>query len=206
MRLISKINVSGLNYFVILCDTKSSQEWYLVSQIHPKNFAKVDEAQLENSLVTSDLYTTNYKDYIVEAIKRSKKTGKVQTLRKTGLVNILDKILESYIDARDLAYPKENILSNSSETAFENIESFSAMYGSYRISYKKDEGVYLYLSFKANGLDLDFSTNSKIKLPKGLEFVDEVSSGPSNIDIASLPNININTLSSITVRCLFAPS
>ena len=138
MRLLSRINVSGFDYFVILCDTKSAQEWYLVSQIHPKNYAKVGDAQLENSLVTQDLYTTKYNEYVVESMKRSKKTGKVQTLKKTGLINVLDRILESYIDARDLAYPKENILSESSDASLEGVESFSAMYGSYLISYKKE--------------------------------------------------------------------
>ena len=197
MKLLSKVNISGFDYYVALNDTKGSQDWYLVSVIHPKNYSKVGKDQLVDSLSTADLYTNSYGEYVVEGVRRSKKTGKVQTLRTSRVVNTLDKIISSYIDARDLAYPKENIIATSSDVDLENKESFSAMYKDYLISYEKIDGIYYSLTFSANGFDLKFSQNSKLRFPKNLEFVGSTSSSKTSIAVASLPTIDVKSLSNI---------
>lgn len=196
MKLLSTIELYGFLYYVVLSDLKGGQEWYLVSKIHPKNYTKVGKEREENCLTFADLTKGGYEDYIVEGIKRSKKTGKIKVLDTTRMAGTLNKILDSYSDARDISYPKSCIDTNSVVDGLERRESFSASYEDYHIYYEKTDGVYDRLEFSTSSMNLTFSVNNKIRIPKKLNFIESKRTSKS-LAVASLPTIDVESLGNV---------
>lgn len=191
MKLLGEIELDGLPFFLSLEDTKAAQKWYLYSQIHPDNFAKVGPERYENSLTEAHLLRKSQPEYLLEACVRSKKTGKSKIYKDSRR---LDRVIKAFLDARDLAYPKDSIYMDEDVFLPYRKRSFIAGYGGYKISYIQKDGIYYSLEFKANGINCNLKEFA-VKTPRGLDFQDIKISESKLLNAASIQDIGFKALS-----------
>jgi DNA polymerase I-like protein with 3'-5' exonuclease and polymerase domains len=195
MRLISDIEISDFRYFLVLDDTKSAQRWFLFSEIHPENFAKLGKARYENSLTLKMLTSKSRLEYMTESISRSKKTGEIKAYGRTP---ILDKVMQAFIEARDFSYPKDSIFVN--ETRFDPLpeRDYTASYGGRAVSFRQEEGLYSKLEFSTPEISVNLQSNFKIKIPQKIpyETIDQAKVR-NNADVVSIDKVDFKALNSM---------
>ena len=192
MKLIGSYLDSGLRYYVILHDVKGSNTWYLVSETHPKDYAKSPAERAENALTTLNLVEGKYNEYLLEAISQSKVTGKVKVYKGLRRIN---KVFDAFIQARDLSYPKDNVIVN--ENDYKNFgvnKIFKAKYGDYSIDFSKTNGIYDNVSFSTPEIELELKPFENIKLLKKLEFKEVPKSETYKAEVVSVNQIDVEFL------------
>lgn len=194
---MGKIDFSGFNYFVVLNDTKGNQSWYLFSEIHPKNYAKLGEERFENALTLNKLFEGGCGEYLVESLVRSKQTGKVRIL-ETGGANRLNQIMKAFIDCRDYSYSKDEIMEN--EVSYEPlpIRQFTARSNSCFINYKTVDGLFDGITFDDGRINLNLTRNEYVKIPKKISYVKDEGTSKLMSSVVSINKINRDELGKIT--------
>lgn len=168
MNLISYLEFEGFEYYVLLKDAKNSQSWYVFSVVHPDDFALLGEDRYKRALRPSDINGNKSKEYLMEALTKSKSNGKSKSF---GRLHIIENLLRTYVDCRDFNYPKTSIVINSNVYVPERIRKFEAHATNMNISYEIEGNVFKYLSFSNSVYSLDFKEVSGVSAPRSLEWV-----------------------------------
>lgn len=169
MKLLSTINMSGFDYYVVLEDTTGAQKWFLYSVIHPDNFLLTGSDRYENSLNIAKMLKEDCRDYLLESITISKTTGVVKySIGRERLTNIFN----SFVEARDYSYPDGKIMDDTDEFTTNRVRSFSASSGSYSMNYKQVDNVYQTLRFSTDQHSLSFTEVTKLKLVRKLSYTE----------------------------------
>lgn len=167
MNLLSFLEYEGFEYYVLLRDNKSAQSWYVFSVIHPDDYVKTGDDRYGRALRPAMIKGAKSKDYLVEALSKSKNNGKSKSY---GRLHIINSVLKAYVDCRDFNYPKSAILTNTNEYVPERVRVFEADTQNISIKYRSVDNVLEYLTFSNNVYSLDFREVAGVTVPKSLEW------------------------------------
>lgn len=195
MKLVSEIELNGFPYYIILNDLKGAQNWYLYSRIHPKNYSKIGEDRMKDSIDLQNLMITSCDEYLIEGLSRSKKTGKTKVFKRADNLN---KILRAFIDSRDLSYPKDSIYENNIEFDDSSTRTFEARFKNYYIRYSQVDNLYTDLRFRFGEIEVGFAPNNFIKLPKKLEYKEANNETKLAVEVVSIEKVDVEVLKSLT--------
>lgn len=195
MRLIDTVRISDFQYYVVLVDTTSYQRWYLFSEIHPSKYAEVGAKRYEDSLTLDMLYTKSRPEYLIEAIHRSKKTGKTAVYKDTRRLNDL---LKSYLDARDYSYPKSAVIYDESEWLPVPTRRLAEAHGNFRYEVETENGVIKNLKFTTPNHNMNFIPNNNIKVPRSIKFEEKKQMAESLMELVSINAVSYETLEQLT--------
>lgn len=195
MRLLDTVRISDFQYYVVLVDTKSYQRWYLFSEIHPSKYAEVGAKRYEDALTLDMLYSKSRPEYLVEALHRSKKTGKTAVYKDPRR---LGDILKSYLDARDYAYPKSAVIIDESEWLPVPTRRLAVAHGNYSYEVETENGIMNSLKFRTPSLTMNFIQANNIKLPRKVEFEEKKQMEENLMELVSINAVSYETLEQLT--------
>lgn len=166
MRMLAgEISFSGTKYFLCLYNVREIEYFALLSQVHREDRVKMLSGEKLGHVVIKDVdQIKRYYDegYVLEGVKRYKKTGKVETYGKT---NVLMRVMDAMSYAKSYRFNKEDVLdSYSGVDVGEYIQSFSAGDDNLQYNYEMRDGEYFYLRIKNASIAFELS-NMDWKIP-----------------------------------------
>lgn len=199
MKLLGNLRYASENYYVYLNDIKSKETWYLISPFHKKDIANhLLGMPLQYPVIDSTLYFEKNKvssDYIIEAVSRTKISGRVEIYEK---YLILDKLLSTLNYCRSYSFKESNVLENSNRLSNGNlIHTLIAKDSTVSISMVSSNKLYSSLEFKYNDIDISIRENTKIKLESDLEFVEASKSTRKKVLLSSVKSLDYESLGEI---------
>lgn len=115
MLLVSKLNMNGSDYFLVMRNLKKKSKWYLYSVVHPDDFLKSTEEQNKRLFSISMLsrpYNKGCKEYCVESLELFCNKPKAYY----GRLHVLNDVIDAYSRAKTYGYTKSEVISSTTTT------------------------------------------------------------------------------------------
>lgn len=197
MLLLGEVIVDKTKYYLGLKELSNADIYYLISTKHvddllPDTLDASSHVMIQDVEALKDYYTT---DYLLEAVKKSRKSGEVQ---KFGKSSTLELVLDAFYHARCYAFKPENITTNKREVAVGDVcEEFSAKDGKVLFFYIKRNGSYKELSVSYRNISFSLHPVSFNLSLKGVTFTKAQKEVAKRIMLSTVKTVTYDDLNEI---------
>lgn len=196
MRAIGTARYAGELYYVFINDTKSKEIWYLVSPYHkedivPRLLGQALTYPILGAVSDLELYDIS-EDYIIEAVSRTKVSGKVEVY---GNYNILDRMQGNYSIVRSYGFKKERILTDKSYlSGSDYVHDFEANDGGVEYRYLTKNKLLSRLRLVYKDLVIDVVETTKARLKSDIKFSEVTNIIRKKVLLSSVKSITYKDL------------
>jgi len=198
MNLAGKFKYGGEEMYLYLRDVRDSETFILISKYHRDDrFNAAMGGSLAYPVISGlpvlkKRYTT---DYVIGAISRRKKTGRVQ---KFGTDSTLEAVINAIGYARSYRFPEGDITISEKEfvDTGEHVV-FGAGDHNLQYNYETVDGLYVYLRVRTDTISFELSKITATLSLKGLPMQELARQQKKQILISSIKYIDFNALSEV---------
>lgn len=191
VQIAGNVSVGADYYFLAIKTLKRSVFYFLIAQ-EPVRNNNADSVVIKDAGALPRYYS---KDYLVESIKRSKVTGKVQ---KWGDGNVIELLLDAISYAKTYSFSPDNIQIDADSTVNGvRVHTFSAKDHNIEYTYTSSDGEYITLSLSHGLYRLNLRPLSFNAKERGLKYFDVSNVQRSKILRASVKTVTVSDLDEV---------
>jgi DNA polymerase I-like protein with 3'-5' exonuclease and polymerase domains len=195
MMLAGKFMANGSEMFLCMYSLKDSEFFALLSPYHKEDaFEAAIGGETKHVVIREVKLLSKYYDpgYVVEAIKRLKKSG---TTEAYGTPNVLLRVLDGISFARSYRFNKKDVFTNERNIELgEEVVSFDAADENLEFNFEKHNDEYSYLRVKTSNIEFELN-KMEYRLPlKKLTYSPIQKEQSKKVMVATLKDISFDIL------------
>lgn len=198
MNLLGGFKIGGSNFFLFMHDVKNEETFSIISPFHAEDRAEQKTEENASHVILKSQYVIQRefnKNYLVESVKRSKRTGRVQ---KYGTSNLLVNVLDALGHASSYRFNREHIFRNEKIMQMgEEHEVFDAADERVQFSYEKLNGLYVALSVRTPAASFELKKVPFTLSVKQIQYKELHGQEAKKILISTLKKIDYDALTKV---------